>query len=141
VPQLLPELWLPGRYTDSGTALADPYLVAGDPLSYREYIRYSRGEFSVAKSGYVLSNSGWVSDRTACYLASGKPALVQATGFEDYLPTGQGLLTFRTLEEAIAGFEAIEGAYLAHATAARKLAETYFNSDIVLGSVLEHVGL
>jgi hypothetical protein len=121
--------------------LADPFEVASDPQSYREYIQNSRGEFSVAKSGYVLSNSGWVSDRTACYLASGKPALVQATGFEEHLRTGQGLLTFRTIEEAIAGLKAIDGAYLAHANAARALAEKYFNSDIVLSSVLGHVGL
>jgi hypothetical protein len=119
----------------------DPFLCAGDPHSYREFIRYSRAEFSVAKGGYVKSNSGWVSDRTACYLASGKPALVQATGFERQLPTGLGLLTFRTLEEAVAGVEAINGDYLSHCQAARRLAEERFNSDVVLGSVLERVGL
>jgi hypothetical protein len=121
--------------------LCDPCLWAGDPFSYREFIRYSRAEFSVAKSGYVKSNSGWVSDRTACYLASGKPALVQSTGFEGRLPTGKGLLTFRTPEEAVAGVAAINDDYLAHCAAARELAEKYFNSDVVLASVLERVGL
>jgi hypothetical protein len=64
--------------------IKDSYLYAGDPYSYREFIQFSRAEFSVAKNGYVKSNSGWISDRTACYLASGKPALVQSTGFEGY---------------------------------------------------------
>jgi hypothetical protein len=119
----------------------DPFLSAGDPHSYREFVRYSRAEFSVAKGGYVKSNSGWVSDRTACYLASGKPALVQSCGFERRLPTGSGLLTFSTLEEALAGIEAINGDYLSHCQAARQLAEEYFNSDVVLGRMLDRVGL
>jgi hypothetical protein len=119
----------------------DSYLYAGDPHSYREFIQYSRAEFSVAKGGYVKSNSGWVSDRTACFLASGKPALVQSTGFEWRLPAGRGLLTFRTAAEAVAGIEAINGDYLTHCRAARQLAEEYFSSDGVLGFMLERVGL
>src|SRR6266545_2644432 len=113
--------------------IRDPYLYVGDPRSYREFVQNSRAEFSVAKRGYVKSNSGWVSDRTACYLASGKPALVQSTGFEWRLPTGRGLLTFRTVEEAVAGIESINRDYLSHCHAARRIAEEYFNSDIVLG--------
>jgi hypothetical protein len=122
-------------------SVVDPYLYAGDPWAYREYIQSSRAEFSVAKNGYVRSNSGWISDRTACYLASGKPALVQSTGFEHCLPTGRGLLTFRTLEEAIAGVRSINEDYLGHCQAARRLAEQCFNSDVVLGRILERVGL
>jgi hypothetical protein len=118
----------------------DPYLYAGDLESYREFIRFSRAEFSVAKSGYVKSGSGWISDRTACYLASGKPAAVQSTGFEWRLPTGEGLLTFASVREAVDGLEAIESDYLAHAEAARAVAEEHFDSDRVLGSVLERVG-
>ena len=114
---------------------------AGDVASYREFIQTSRAEFSVAKGGYVRSNSGWVSDRTACYLASGKPALVQSTGFENYLPTGEGLITFETLEEAVAGVEAINEDYLVHAKAARRLAEEYFDSAKILKRMLRHVGL
>lgn len=121
--------------------LRDPYSYAGDPESYREFIQYSRAEFSVAKSGYVRSNSGWVSDRTACYLASGKPALVQSTGFEWRLPTGKGLLTFRTPEEAVAGIHDINEHYLEHCAAAREIAEEYFDSNKVLRFVLERVGL
>ena len=119
----------------------EPLWYAGDPQSYREFIRYSRAEFSLAKNGYVKSNSGWVSDRTACYLASGKPALVQSTGFEWRLPTGRGLITFRTVEEAVAGIEAINSDYLSHCQAAREIAEEYFNSEIVLGSILKQAGL
>jgi hypothetical protein len=121
--------------------IKDSYLYAGDPYSYREFIQFSRAEFSVAKNGYVKSNSGWISDRTACYLASGKPALVQSTGFEGYLPTGKGLLTFRIIEDAVRGIEAINNDYLFHCRAARQIAEKYFNSDVVLGYILEQVGL
>ncbi len=113
----------------------------GDVESYREFIQDSRAEFSVAKGGYVRSNSGWVSDRTACYLASGKPALVQSTGFEKQLPTGKGLITFETLDEAVKGVEAINANYLSHAEAARKIAEEYFDSAKILPAMLEHVGL
>lgn len=119
--------------------LADPFRVAGDPFSYREYVRYSRGEFSVAKSGYVLSNSGWVSDRTACYLASGKPALVQSTGCEWKFPDQKGLVMFRNHEEAIAGLNAIDEDYLEHCAAARRIAEQHFDSTKVLDQVLAHV--
>lgn len=130
-----------GLLHGNGWRVLDSYSSAGDPLSYREFIRYSRGEVSVAKSGYVKSGSGWVSDRTACYLASGKPAVVQSTGFEDRLPTGKGLLTFRTIEEAAAAIERVNGDYLPHCHAARALAEQYFDSDAVLSGVLEKVGL
>jgi hypothetical protein len=119
----------------------DPYLYAGDLESYREFIQFSRAEFSVAKSGYVKSGSGWFSDRTACYLASGKPAVVQSTGFEWRLPSGEGLFTFGTVPEAVAAIEAIESDYLAHGNAARRIAEEHFDSDVVLGSLLERVGL
>jgi hypothetical protein len=121
----------------NGWVVRDPYLYAGDPHSYAEFIRYSRAEFSVAKGGYVKSNSGWVSDRSACYLASGKPVLVQSTGIEAHLPTGTGLLTFRTPAEAVAGIKLINDDYIAHAQAARSLAERWFDSDRVLASLLE----
>jgi hypothetical protein len=120
--------------------LHDPYLYAGDPHSYREFIQHSRAEFSVAKSGYVKSNSGWVSDRTAAYLASGKPALVQSTGFERRLPTGRGLLTFRTADEAMAGIDEINSNYDDHCRAARQIAEKYFDSGIVLRELLSRAG-
>jgi hypothetical protein len=119
----------------------DPFLYAGDPQSYRSFIQHSRAEFSVAKSGYVKSNSGWISDRTACYLASGKPTLVQSTGCEWKFPDQKGLLSFRNLEEAIAGLKAIEHDYEGHCNAARRIAEEHLDSTRVLGRVLEHVAL
>lgn len=130
-----------GRLTRHGWTLLDPARAAGDPLAYRDFIARSRAEFSVAKSGYVKAQCGWISDRTVCYLASGKPALVQSTGFEPVLPAGLGLLTFRTPDEAVAGLHAIDADYLAHAHAARRLAEEHCDARRVLAGVLEHAGL
>jgi hypothetical protein len=119
----------------------NPYEYAGDLESYRELIQYSRAEFSIAKSGYVKSRSGWISDRTACYLASGKPAIVQSTGIEWRLPTGKGLLSFSTVDEAVQAIKSMNDDYLGHCRAARRLAEEYFDSDLVLASLLERVDL
>jgi hypothetical protein len=130
-----------GLLLENGWFVRDPYLYAGDLESYAEFIRFSRAEFSVAKAGYVKSQCGWLSDRTACYLASGKPAVVQSTGFESSLRTGSGLLTFRTVAEAVEALETLEGDYLAHARAARDIAEEHFDSDLVLGSLLERAAL
>jgi len=130
-----------GLLQESRWKILDPFLYAGDPQSYREFIQSSRAEFSVAKSGYVKSNSGWISDRTACYLASGKPALVQSTGCDWLFPGRKGLLTFTTQEEALAGLAAIDADYLTHARAARQIAEEQFDSDKVLGRMLSQVGI
>ena len=130
-----------GLLVNVGWRLLDPYLYAGDPLSYREFIQQSRAEFSVAKSGYIKSNSGWISDRTACYLASGKPALVQSTGADWCFPSGMGLVTFTSPEEAIAGLQRIETDYVDHCHAARQLAEQHFDARKVLASMLCQVGM
>ncbi|MHC5211136.1 MAG: hypothetical protein ACYTG2_10500 [Planctomycetota bacterium] len=130
-----------GLLTRHGWTLHDPARVAGDPHAYREFIARSRAEFSVAKSGYVKSQCGWLSDRTVCYLASGKPALVQSTGLEAALPTGTGLLTFRTPADALAGLADIDARYVEHATAARHLAEEHFDARKVLAGMLAHAGL
>jgi hypothetical protein len=95
----------------------------------------------VAKHGYVKTRSGWLSDRTACYLASGRPVLVQDTGIGKHLPTGKGLLTFTTLEEAVRGIESINADYAAHSVAARKLAEEKFAAPKVLQSILDRAGV
>lgn len=112
---------------------------AADPDAYRCYIQNSSAEFSVAQGIYVQTGSGWFSDRTAAYLASGKPALVQDTGFTRNLPVGEGLIAFRTLEEAIDGAKRIAGDYARHSKAARALAETYFDSEKVLSRLLEEI--
>jgi hypothetical protein len=124
-----------------GWRVLDPYACAGDVHSYREFVQRSRAEFSVAKRGYVRSRSGWVSDRTACYLASGKPSIVQSTGFAPRLPTGDGLLAFDTVQEAVDAVRSVERDYEHHAAAARRIAEDHFDARIVLGSLLERVGL
>ena len=103
---------------------------------YRDYIRSSAGEFSVAKEQYVSFRSGWFSDRTATYLASGRPAVVQDSGFACALPVGEGLFAFSSEEEVAAAFRAIEADYRRHARAARAIAEEHLDSDKVLGSLL-----
>ncbi len=121
--------------------VVDPKRVAGDPLTFRRYIQESSAECSVAQGIYVDTQSGWVSDRTIRYLASGKPALVQDTGFGRTYPTGWGLVPFRTLDEAADGANRIMGNYEAHSRAARAMAEEYFDSDKVLGRLLGDVGV
>ena len=126
---------------EHGWQIKDPLAVCNDPLAFREYVQNSAAEFSVAQGIYVDTNSGWFSDRTVRYLASGKPALVQDTGFSKNLPVGEGLIAFRTLDEAVAGAESIARDYEKHARAARALAEEYFDSDKVLGRLLEEIGI
>jgi hypothetical protein len=124
-----------------GWSLVDPRAVACSPADYQAYIQASAAEFMVAKHMYVASRSGWFSDRSICYLASGKPVLAQDTNLCQLLPVGQGLVTFRTLEEARAGADEVTNNYQAHARAARALAEEYFNSDIVLSRLLARLGV
>jgi hypothetical protein len=121
----------------NGWTLVDPKTVAGDPASFRRYIQQSSAEFSAAQGIYVETGSGWFSDRTVRYLAAGKPALVQDTGFTRRHPVEEGMVTFRTLDEARAGVEWIARDYPAHCKAARTLAERYFDSDTVLSRLLE----
>ncbi len=121
--------------------LLDPAVVAATPHQYREFVQASKAELGIAKSGYVLSDCGWFSDRSICYLASGRPVLAQDTGYHRYLPTGRGLLKFATTDELVAGVQAINDDYPAHAQAAREIAEEYFDSDKVLGSLLGLVGV
>ncbi|MGA2604646.1 MAG: hypothetical protein ABSG14_10495 [Verrucomicrobiia bacterium] len=125
----------------NGWRLSNPHEVAGGRDGFRAYIQRSRAEFSVAKHGYVKTRSGWLSDRTACYLASGRPALVQETGMSKHLPTGQGLVTFSTIDEAVRGIESINADYPAHCAAARKLAEDKLSAPKVLQSILERAAV
>jgi hypothetical protein len=112
-------------------------LISRTPGSYREFIQQSRGEFSVPKHGYVAMRSGWVSDRTVCYLASGRPVLIEDTGLGACLPSGEGLVTFSDPESALLGLERINGSYERHRRAARKLAEEVFAAEKVLPRFLE----
>ena len=120
-----------------GWGLADPLEVTRDPWTYQRYVQGSKGEFSVAKHGYVVSGSGWFSERSAGYLASGRPAVVQDTGFSRSIPTGAGLLAFSDPEEAIAALERVSSNYDFHCGAARRLAEDAFDHRLVLGRLLD----
>jgi hypothetical protein len=113
--------------------------VASDPADFRRYVQTSGAEFSVAQGIYVETKSGWFSDRSVRYLASGRPVLIEDTGFGQTLPVGEGLLTFRTLEDAAMGARAIAEDYERHARTARRLAEAFFDSDLVLRLLLEDV--
>jgi hypothetical protein len=120
-----------------GWAVCDSIEKTREPSTYQEYIRQSKAEFSVAKHGYVSSWSGWFSERSACYLASGRPVVTQETGFSNLLPTGSGLIAFSTPEEAVSAMSEINSRYPFHCRAARELAEAYFDSDRVLSSLVE----
>jgi hypothetical protein len=124
----------------NGWELVDPAAVVGTPDAYRSFLQGSKGEFGLAKSGYVLSGSGWFSDRSACYLASGRPVVAQDTGFSAHLPTGEGLFAFAGVEDVLAAVEELNGGYEVHRKAARALAEEYFNSDRVLDRLLGQLG-
>ena len=123
--------------TNNGWKLNDAGALTTDPWSYRSYIIASRGEFSVARDQNVRLRSGWFSERSACYLAAGRPVITQDTGFGTALPTGEGLFPFNSLEEIIAAFEAIQSDYCKHSRAARAIAHEYFRAEIVLAKVLK----
>lgn len=125
----------------NGWRIVDPHEAAAGPDGFRSYIQQSRAEFSVAKNGYVKTRSGWFSDRTVCYLASGRPVLVQDTGIGKHLPVGRGLLTFSTIDEALGGIQSIDADYAGHCAAARRLAEEQFAAPKVLQSILERAGV
>jgi len=122
-----------------GWEVVDPRAVAGNPEDFRRYVQGSCGEFSVAQGMYVQTRSGWFSDRTVRYLASGRPAIVQDTGLGEHLPRGMGLLTFQTPEEAAAAIADVRSNYSSHARAARAIAEQYFESSKVLGDFVDRV--
>lgn len=122
-----------------GWRVADPDRACGDLDSYRRYIQTSRAEWSVAKNGYVAGQAGWFSCRSACYLAAGRPVVVQDTGLAGLFPIGEGLLAFATVEEAADGIRRVEADYARHSRAAREIAEAHFDSGRVLGALVEQV--
>jgi hypothetical protein len=121
-------------------------IVPSIPLSrrfdkYHAYIENSRAEFTVAKDQNIRLRSGWFSDRSACYLAAGRPVITQETGFSNHLPTGQGLFGFKTIGNVMAAIDKIESDYPAASQAAWEIACDYFSADVVLKSLLERAGL
>jgi hypothetical protein len=124
-----------------GWKVESPRLVVPDPVGYCDYLHASAGEFSCAKRLYVGTRCGWFSDRSECYLAAGRPVVVQVTGFADVLPTGEGLFSVSTVDEAAEAIYAITSRYEHHAAAARDLAIEHFDSRRVLPNLLKAIGL
>lgn len=120
-----------------GWATVDAMRISRDVWDYREFIQRSKAEFGVAKHTYVATRSGWFSDRTECYLAAGRPALVQDTGWSAHLPSGEGLLAFSSPDEALDGIDRINADYTAHARRAREIAAEHFDAARVLTALLD----
>ena len=110
--------------------------VASTPEAYQSYVQQSRGEFSCAKRSCMRFQNAWISDRTLCYLASGKPAVVQNTGPSSFLPNGEGLFRFATVEEAADALDAVNADYERHCRAARQIAETLFDAKQIAQDIL-----
>jgi hypothetical protein len=124
-----------------GWRLVDAHQFTTDPWPYRDYVRQSVGEFTVAKDQNVRLRSGWFSERSACYLAAGRPVIAQDTAFGKVLPTGEGLFAFTTPDEILAAFEAICSDYARHSRAAHRIAEDYFRAETVLARLLDDLGV
>lgn len=129
------------RLVEEGWDLVEPAVAAGTMDAYQRFVSGSRGELLIAKQLYVDTRGGWVSDRSACYLASGRPVIVQETGVRELLPTGDGLLVFGDVDEAVAAIEEVEGAYDHHRKAARGLACDLFDAPGVIGRLLDRGAL
>ena len=124
----------------NGWHLLDPFSVADSPASFQQFVQGSKAEFGFAKSGYVISRCGWFSDRSICYLASGRPVIAQETGFSDFLPVGDGLFAFETENDVMESIESLNNDYAHHCESARKLAEEYFDSSKILNRLLGRIG-
>ena len=125
------------RLRHEGWEVVDPEVVCPDLGSYRDYVRSSMAEWTVAKNGYVVGRSGWFSERSAVYLAAGRPVVTQDTGFGSVLPTGEGLFAFATIDEAVGAIAEVTGDHSRHSKAAHSVAQGYFDSAKVLGSLIE----
>jgi hypothetical protein len=134
---LPPSTAVEGQVRKAGWGLVDPRPISADMTAYGDFIRASRGEFTVAKDIYVRPRSGWFSDRSVCYLASGRPVVTMDTGWSRFYPAGEGLLHYSSRNEALAALAAVASDYPRHARAARAMAAEYFASERVLSTLLE----
>jgi len=125
------------NFRNAGWVVRDAGEVSATMESYRSYIAASKGEFSVAKHAYVASFSGWFSDRSVCYMASGRPVILQDTGFSEWLPIGKGVVAFSSPDEAVACLASVEENYRGHCEAALDIAKTHFRHDVVLPRLLD----
>ena len=129
------------QWRKAGWSVVDSHAVSQNAKDYRDYIQSSRGEFSVAKNVYVAARSGWFSCRSICYMAAGRPVVVQDTGFSNFIPTGEGVIAFANLDEAVKGIEKVEENYEYHCKAAQNIARDHFSSEVVLKQLLKDIGL
>ena len=129
------------KFLRSGWRLHSPLQLSVDYWLYRDYIRRSKGEFTVAKDQYIRLNTGWFSDRSACYLAAGRPVIIQETGFTKIYGGKAGLLSFRSLSEIVDAVKIINADYAKHSRAARTLAREFFEAENVLKSILDRAGI
>ena len=129
------------RLTANGWDQIDSVHISGNMDRYRSYIARSQAEFTVARDQYVRPRTGWFSDRSACYLAAGRPVVTQETGFSRVLPTGDGLFSFSTIDDVLTAVDTIESDYPRHCRSAREIAAEYFSADRVLTSLMERAGL
>jgi hypothetical protein len=129
------------RLKQAGWRVRDAHEVTATSESFKTYLRTSQGEFSVAKNVFVATSSGWFSDRSAAYLASSRPVILQDTGFSAHLPCGRGLFAVRTAEEAAAAIETIASNFDAHARAAREIAAEYLDAPVLLRRFLNEIGV
>src|SRR5204862_2594610 len=118
-----------------------PTQISVDYSLYREYVQQSKGEFTVAKDQYVRLNTGWFSDRSACYLTAGRPVITQETGFTRNYGGDAGLLAFRSLGEIAGAVKKINSDYPKHSGAARQIAREIFEAEKVLKSLLDRAGI
>ena len=129
------------KFERNGWRLTSPLQMSVDYWLYRDYVQRSKGEFTVAKDQYVRLNTGWFSDRSACYLAAGRPVITQETGFTKFYGGESGLLSFRTLDEIAGAVERINADYTKHSLAACALAQEVFEAETVLKSILDRAGI
>jgi hypothetical protein len=130
------------RYlTENGWRITPSFPISRDVDRYRGYIQMSRGEFTVTKDQVVRPRTGWFSDRSASFLAAGRPVITQETGFSKFLPTGKGLFGFVTMDEILAAVDAIESDYEGNCKAAREIAQEYFGAGMVLSKLMIKAGL
>ncbi|MBC7784253.1 MAG: hypothetical protein H7144_10470 [Burkholderiales bacterium] len=127
------------QFTDNGWGFTDATSASISTDAYRNFIRAHAGEFTVAKQIYAGLPSGWFSDRSACFLASGKPVITQSSGFEKWLPTGDGLFSFSSIDDAALALASITKDYARHSAAARSVAEQYFDARIVLSELIDRM--
>jgi hypothetical protein len=129
------------KFMRNGWRLRCPLQLSVDYRLYRDYIRRSKGEFTVAKDQYVRLNTGWFSDRSGCYLAAGRPVITQETGFTEAYGGKAGLLSFRSMSEIVDAVKAVNSDYAKHSRAARSLAREFFEAEKVVQSILERAGI